>query len=106
MTELTSAEAQETEATETYGTAELVGTELRVKPVNKWRPSYLRALRLADYDVWAAGVLHEEDAPKFIELDATLDEINEFVAEAMESAGEAPKASGARSTRSKSTRKR
>lgn len=106
MTAQTPAESQETEATETYGTAELLGKELRVKPVNKWRPSYLRALRLADYDVWAAGVLHEDDVQTFIDLDAELDDINTFVSDAMESAGEAPKASGARSQRSKSTRKR
>ncbi|GAA3018377.1 hypothetical protein [Streptomyces fulvorobeus] len=106
MTEVTPAEAQENEATEEYGTATLCGCDLRVKPVNRWRPSYLRALRLADYDTWAAGVLHEDDVETFVDLDATLDEINVFTADAMESAGEAPGKSSGRAKSSKSTRKR
>ncbi|WP_327379445.1 hypothetical protein [Streptomyces sp. NBC_01212] len=106
MTEITPAEAQETEATEEYGTAALTGVDLRVKPVTQWRPSYLRALRTADYDTWSAGVLHEDDVATFVDLDATLDEINEFVAAAMETAGENPGKSSARSTSRRSTRKR
>ncbi|MFE7399615.1 hypothetical protein [Streptomyces sp. NPDC057557] len=106
MTEITPAEAQENEATETYGTATLTGVDLRVKPGNHWRPSYLRALRGGDYDTWAAGVLHEDDVQVFIDLDATFDEIGEFVSAAMESVGETPGKSGARTTRSRSTRKR
>lgn len=106
MTEMTPAEAQETEANGEYSTADLCGTELRVKSVNHWRPSYLRALREGDYDTWAAGALHEDDVDKFIELDATFDEINTFTAAAMESTGETPGKSGGRSARSKSTRKR
>ena len=106
MTEITPAEAQENEATEEYGTAALNGVDLRVKPVTQWRPSYLRALRTADYDTWAAGVLHEDDVATFTDLDATLDEINEFVASAMESAGEAPGKSNGRARSSRSTRKR
>ncbi|MFF1417633.1 hypothetical protein [Streptomyces sp. NPDC058280] len=106
MTDTTPAEAQETEATETYGTATLCGKQLRIKPVNLWRPSYLRALRQADYDAWAAGVLHEDDVQAFVDLDATFDEINEFTSEAMESAGEAPGKSGGRSKSSTRTRKR
>ncbi|MCQ6554792.1 hypothetical protein NPS70_16525 [Streptomyces sp. C10-9-1] len=96
----------EREATETYGTADLAGETLRVKPVGQWRPSYLRALRQGDYDTWATGVLHEEDVIKFVEADATFDEINEFTAAAMETTGETPGKSGARSTSSRSTRKR
>jgi hypothetical protein len=106
MTEKTPAEVQENEATGDYGTATLCGTELRVKNVSKWRPSYLRALRLGDYDTWAAGALHEDDVQTFIDLDATFDEINEFTAAAMESAGEAPGKSGAPTRSSRSTRKR
>ncbi|MGP3750893.1 hypothetical protein [Streptomyces sp. IBSNAI001] len=106
MTDITPAEAQEIEATEEYGTATLNGVDLRVKPVTKWRPSYLRALRQADYDGWAAGVLHEDDVAVFIELDATIDEINDFTAQAMESTGEAPGKSGGRTKSSRSTRKR
>ncbi|MGW0468339.1 hypothetical protein ACWDX6_24190 [Streptomyces sp. NPDC003027] len=106
MTEMTPAEAQENEATETYGVAKLVDVDLRVKPVNRWRPSYLRALREGDYDTWAAGVLHEDDYETFVELDATFDEINAFTASAMEAVGETPGKSGARSTSRRSTRKR
>ncbi|MFC8583229.1 hypothetical protein ACFUGD_01425 [Streptomyces sp. NPDC057217] len=106
MSQTTPAQSQENEATETYGTASLAGTDLRVKPVGQWRPSYLRALRAGDYDGWAAGVLHEDDVATFVEADATFDEINAFVTAAMESTGEAPGKSGGRSTSSRSTRKR
>ncbi|MGI5404125.1 hypothetical protein ACQEVG_32685 [Streptomyces sp. CA-135486] len=106
MTEITPAEAQENEAADGYGVANLNGKPLRVKAVGQWRPSYLRALRQGDYDQWAAGVLHEDDVQKFIDADATFDEINEFTAAAMESTGEAPGKSGGPSRSSRSTRKR
>ncbi|MEV4971961.1 hypothetical protein [Streptomyces scopuliridis] len=106
MTDITPSEAQENEATETYTTASLVGVDLRVKPIGQWRPSHLRALRQADFDAWAAGALHADDVERFIELDATFDEIGEFTSAAMESAGEAPGKSGGRSTSRRSTRKR
>ncbi|MER6485744.1 hypothetical protein ABT264_19575 [Streptomyces virginiae] len=106
MSATTPAAAQENEANGEYSTAELCGETLRVKPVTSWRPSYLRALRGGDYDTWAAGVLHEDDVQTFIDLDATFDEINEFTAAAMESAGEAPGKSGARSQSSTRTRRR
>ncbi|KDQ65759.1 hypothetical protein [Streptomyces sp. NTK 937] len=106
MTDITPADAQENEANEEYGTATLCGAELRIKPGNKWRPSYLRALRNGDYDAWAAGVLHEDDVQSFIDLDPTFDEINDFTSAAMESTGEAPGKSSGRAKSSKSTRKR
>ncbi|MFJ6237936.1 hypothetical protein ACIQH0_28100 [Streptomyces griseus] len=106
MTDITPAEAQEIEATEEYGTAMLCGTELRVKPVTEWRPSYLRALRQADYDTWAAGVLHEDDVANFVELDATIAEITTFTSDAMESVGEPAGKSSGRAKSSRSTRKR
>lgn len=107
MTETTTpAEAQENEATEAYTKATLVGVELRVKPVGLWRPSYIRALRNGDYDAWAVGVLHEDDAATFVELDATFDEINDFTSAAMDSAGEAPGKSTGRAKSSTRTRKR
>ncbi|MFD6363768.1 hypothetical protein ACFWFX_28590 [Streptomyces roseolus] len=106
MSQTTPVQSQENEATETYGSASIADVELRVKPVNKWRPSYLRALRAGDYDTWAAGVLHEDDVVTFVELDATFDEINEFVTAAMESTGETPGKSGGSSSSSKTTRKR
>jgi hypothetical protein len=103
---VTPAEAQEIEATEEYVTASLAGQPIRVKTVDNWRPSYLRALRQGDYDTWAAGALHPEDVDAFIEADATFAEINTFTAEAMESAGEPVGKPSARSARSRSTRKR
>lgn len=106
MTDITPAEAQETEATEEYATVPLDGVDLRIKPANHWRPSYLRALREGDYDGWAAGVLHADDVQKFIELDATFDEINTFTTTAMESTGEAPGKSSGRAKSSRTTRKR
>lgn len=106
MTDTTASQAQENEATETYAVATLDGAELRVKPINAWRPSYMRALRQSDFDAWAAGVLHADDVATFIELDATFDEINAFVSAALEAVGEAPGKSGGRSTSSRSTRKR
>ncbi|MFD7776661.1 hypothetical protein [Streptomyces sp. NPDC059753] len=107
MTETTTpAEAQEIEAAGEFVTASLVGVELRVKPINQWRPSYIRALRNGDYDTWAVGVLHEDDAATFVDLDATFDEINEFTSAAMESAGEAPGKSSGRAKSSQTRRKR
>ncbi|GAA1064673.1 hypothetical protein [Streptomyces asiaticus] len=106
MTELTPAEAQEIEATDGYVAAELCGVTLHVKPAGQWRPSYLRSLREGDYDTWAVGVMSTEDAAKFVELDATFDEIAEFTSAAMGTAGETPGKSGGRSPRSRTTRKR
>lgn len=106
MTEITPAEAQEMEALEGYGVASLCGTDLRIKSVDQWRPSYLRALREGDYDTWAAGVLHEDDVKAFVELDATFAEINEFTTAAMGAVGETPGKSGGRTTSRRSTRKR
>ncbi|MDX2575896.1 hypothetical protein PV332_10430 [Streptomyces scabiei] len=106
MTETTPSQAQENEATEQFGTATLCGSELRVKAVNHWRPSYMRALRTSDFETWAAGVLHEDDVQTFIDLDATFEEINTFVGDAMESAGEEPGKSSGRARSSTRTRKR
>ncbi|MYY03061.1 MULTISPECIES: hypothetical protein [unclassified Streptomyces] len=106
MTDITSADAQENEANEEYATVPLDGVDLRIKPGNRWRPSYLRALRQGDYDTWAAGVLHEDDVTTFLELDPTFDEINEFTTAAMESTGEAPGKSSGRAKSSRTTRKR
>ncbi|KUF18867.1 hypothetical protein [Streptomyces silvensis] len=109
MSENTAAQAQAQE-NEAMGTAYIVAAlgeqELRVKEMGQWRPSYLRALREGDFDTWAAGALHEEDAPLFVDLDATFDEIAAFTAEVMTKAGEEPGKSGGSSKSSKRTRKR
>jgi hypothetical protein len=102
----TPAEAQETEATEEYATAELAGETLRVRTIGHWRPSHMRALRTSDFDGWAEGVLHPDDVEKFVELDATFNEINEFVGNAAQAAGEPVGKPRGRSTSSRSTRKR
>ncbi|MEU1074297.1 MULTISPECIES: hypothetical protein [unclassified Streptomyces] len=106
MTAVTPADAQEIEATEEFLTVPLNDVDLRIRPVTHWRPSHFRALRVVDYDAWAAGVLHEDDVQMFIDLDATLEEINEFSMSAMEAAGENSGKSTARSRSSRSTRKR
>ncbi|MFJ9694944.1 hypothetical protein [Kitasatospora sp. NPDC101183] len=106
MTETTPAVAQEIEATADYVAVELTGESLRVLPVGRWRPSFLRALRVADFDTWAALALHPDDVATFLELDATMDELGAFTSRAMEAAGEAPGKSGARSRSSRTTRKR
>ncbi|WP_329168296.1 hypothetical protein OG709_29870 [Streptomyces sp. NBC_01267] len=106
MTENTAAANQEIEAADGYGVAKLAGRDLRIKAVGQWRPSYLRALRLGDYDTWAEGALHEDDVQIFIDTDATFDEINEFTSAAMEASGEAPGKSGGPSKSSRSTRRR
>jgi hypothetical protein len=102
----TPAEAQETEATEEYATADLAGQPLRVKTIGKWRPSYMRALRLSDFDAWAEGVLHPDDVQTFIEADATFDEINAFVGDAAQAAGEPVGKSTGPAKSSRTTRKR
>ncbi|MFD8315895.1 hypothetical protein [Kitasatospora purpeofusca] len=103
---LTPADAQEIEATANYVSVELDGQALRVLPVGQWRPSFLRALRTADFDTWAALALHPEDVEVFVDLDATMDQIGDFTSRAMTAAGEAPGKSGARTKSSRSTRKR
>lgn len=106
MTELTPAEAQEIEATDGYVAAELCGVTLHVKPAGQWRPSYLKSLREGDYEGWAYDVMTAEDAAKFVEINATFDEINEFTTAAMNGSGETPGKSGGRSRSSRTTRKR
>ncbi|MFD5198799.1 hypothetical protein ACFWM7_01250 [Streptomyces sp. NPDC058375] len=106
MTDSNITDAQENEATGTYGTATVCDVELRVKPANQWRPSYIRALREGDYDAWAAGVLHADDVQTFIDLDPTFDEINEFTSAAMETTGDTAGKSSGRARSSRSTRKR
>lgn len=106
MSEITPAEAQENEATDEYAVAELAGVELRVKNSGRWRPSYMRALRQSDFDTWAAGVLHPDDVQTFIDVDATFEEIGEFVAVAAQAAGEPVGKSTGRAKSSRTTRKR
>ncbi|MDH6625728.1 hypothetical protein M2271_003539 [Streptomyces sp. LBL] len=105
-TTTTPAEAQEIEANGEFVTAKLGEATLRVKTIEHWRPSYLRALRQGDYDAWAEGALHPDDVTAFIDADATFAEINDFTSSAMESAGETPGKSGARTRSSRTTRKR
>ncbi|MFD8595374.1 hypothetical protein ACFV1L_10270 [Kitasatospora sp. NPDC059646] len=106
MTEKTPAEVQEIEAIGSeYLLAMLDGTELRVLAPGRWRPSFLRALRSGDFDTWAALALHPDDVARFVEIDATFDELATFTADAMSASGEAPGKSGGRSASSKRTRK-
>lgn len=106
MTETTPAEAQETEATTEYVTEELGDSEFRVKLATKWRPSYLRAMRVGDFDTWAVGVIHPDDLESWTEADPTFEDIGEFAGRAMAASGEAPGKSSGPSRSSRSTRKR
>lgn len=106
-TTTTPAEAQEIEATdEEYATGTLCGVQLRVKSATKWRPSYMRALRQSDFDTWSAGVLHEDDVETFVSLDATFEQIFEFVNSIGQAAGESLGKSTGRARSSTRTRKR
>lgn len=105
MTETTPADGQEIEAAGEYIAGTLNGETFRVKPLLKWRPSYLRALRQGDFDSWAGGAededgnrpggaIHEDDVEAFITADAEFGEIAEFTADVMSKTGENPGKSG------------
>lgn len=106
MSEVTPADVQEIEATTEYVTEALGDSEFRVKLATKWRPSYLRAMRVGDFDTWAEGVIHSDDLAAWTELDPTFEDIGDFAGRAMAASGEAPGKSSGPSRSSRSTRKR
>lgn len=110
--EMTAAEAQEIEATESeYVTVPLAGydgvtKDVRVRPATRWRASALRALSSGDMDGFMERVLHEDDYGIYEDLDPDMDAIGRFAQAAGEASGEAlGKSSGPRRS-SKTTRKR
>lgn len=117
MTETTSADGQEIEAAGEYITGTLSGVTIRVKPLLKWRPSYLKALRSGDFEAWAGGLededgelkggaVHVDDVAAFVDADATFEEITAFTSDVLSKTGEAPGKSGGPSRSSRSTRKK
>jgi hypothetical protein len=103
--EVSSADAQEIEA-EGYVTAELCGEEVRIVPPAAWRISWQRMLMQGLLDQFAEKVLHPDDVEFFMELDPTVQEFQEFVADASERSGEPLGKSRARSRSGGSTRRR
>lgn len=105
-TEVSAADAQEIEAEGTYVTADLCGEEVRIVPPSAWRVSYQRLLNQGLIDAFAEKVLHPDDYEFFLEVDPTVEEFHQLVAEAGDRAGESLGKSGARSRSGRSTRRR
>lgn len=104
--EVTPAEAQETEATGHYVTAELCGEKLELVPPGAWRQSWQRKLKAGDMDEFLEEVLSPDSYETYLELDPTNDEIGHFLSAAGEAAGETMgKSSGPRAS-SRTTRRR
>ncbi|MFD5910214.1 hypothetical protein ACFWHL_16005 [Streptomyces massasporeus] len=105
-TEVSAAEAQEIEAEGHYVTADLCGEEVRVIPAAGWRVSWQELLMSGQISAFAGKVLHPEDYDFFVEVDPTVQEFQEFVADASERAGEPLGKSSARSRSGGGTRRR
>ena len=104
--EVSAADAQEIEAEGHYVTAELCGEEVRVIPAAGWRVSWQELLMAGQISAFAGKVLHPDDFDFFVEVDPTVQEFQEFVAEASERAGEPLGKSSARSRSGGGTRRR
>ncbi|MFF8100189.1 hypothetical protein ACF07S_10495 [Streptomyces sp. NPDC016640] len=103
--EVSAADAQEIEAAG-YVTVELCGEEVQVIPPAGWRASWQRALNAGQIDFFAEKVLHPDDYDYYLEADPTVQEFQEFVAEAAERSGESLGKSVARSRSGGRTRRR
>jgi hypothetical protein len=104
--DVTSAEAQEIEATGHYVTAALCGKTLEIVPPGAWKQSWQRKLKAGDMDAFLEDVLSPDAYDTYLDLDPTNDEIGEFLNTAGEVAGESMgKSSGPRAS-SRSTRRR
>lgn len=104
--EVTEADAQEIEAEGHYVTAELCGEELRIMPPSVWRMSWQRLLNQGQIDAFAELVMHPEDLDLFEELDPTVGEWTEFIANAAQQAGESLGNSRGPAPSSRRTRRR
>lgn len=110
--EMTSAEAQEAEATASpYMPVIMDGyngaaKEVRALPATRWRASALRALNSGDMDAFMQRVLHEDDYALYEDLDPDTEQIGAFAERVSAAAGEAlGKSSGPRGS-SRTMRKR
>lgn len=68
----------EREATGGFTRGLLAEREILVPPLNKWRSSAMRALNTGDFETWAEKVLTDDDYDTWMDVDPTVDEINEF----------------------------
>lgn len=103
--EVSAADAQEIEA-EGYVTAELCGQEVQIIPPAGWRISWQELLMSGQISGFAQKVLHPDDFDFFIEVDPTVQEFQEFVADASERSGESLGKSRGRSRSGGGTRRR
>jgi hypothetical protein len=105
---LTPAEAQEAEALGDYVTVPVgdTGVAVRILPQGQWRMSHMRLLNTGDLEGWAECVIHEDDIDRFLEMDLTLDEFQEFSLDAAKASGDDMGKSRGRSRSSRSTRRR
>lgn len=70
--------AAEKEAKRELVQGELAGRPIFVPPTKQWRSSALHALRNGDFQSWAEAVLDDDDYDTFVELDPTLEQIEDF----------------------------
>jgi hypothetical protein len=105
-TDVTAADAQETEAEGHYVTASLCGEELQIIPPGAWRQSWHRLLNRGMFDEFAELVLHPDDVDVYFDIDPTNDEFNDFVTDAASQSGESLGKSRGPARSSKRTRRR
>ncbi|MFE9398671.1 hypothetical protein [Streptomyces flavidovirens] len=103
---VSAAEAQEIEATGHYVSAQLCGSEVEIVPSGAWRQSSMRKLKAGDMDGFMEDVLSPDSYDLYLELDPTNEEINAFMEEASEAAGESLGKSGGPRASSRTTRRR
>lgn len=104
--EVTAADAQEIEAEGHYVTATLCGEDVQIVPPSAWRVSWQELLTSGQIRMFAEKVLAPEDYEFFVELDPTVQEFQDFVAEAAERSGEPLGKSRGPSRSGRSTRRR
>lgn len=104
--EFDDADAQEAEAEGHYVTALLVDEEIRVIPPGAWRQSWQRYLRQGLFEAFAEAIVHPADLDLYFEVDATNDEFEAFVEDAVSKSGEDQGKSRGPATSSRRTRRR
>lgn len=70
--------AAEKEARRELVQGELAGRPIYVPPTKQWRSSAMHALRNGDFQSWAEVVLDDDDYDVWIEVDPTLEQIEDF----------------------------
>lgn len=102
-------EALESEAVADDGsvTVPLAGAaEIRVRPVQDWRASGIRAMREGDFDTWAEKALDEESYAAWTDVDPTMREVEAFFTAWGEATGQDQGKSRNSGRSSKSTRRK